>query len=117
MTTIKTSCPECGEVVLSPEEIELVVFPDGEDDDFYTFVCPIEGHRMYKPADVRVVRLLETGGIKPVERRIHPERPDPDLPALTPEDEREFSWLVQDDGRLAEAVEELIKEYKKYLEE
>lgn len=109
MTTIRTSCPECGEVELFPEQIELVVFPDGEDSDFYTFVCPIEGHRKYKFADVRVVSLLKKGGIKPVERRAHPEQFDPNSPPLNSEDRREFSELLQNDLRLNEVVSRLEK--------
>lgn len=110
MTSVKTLCPDCGEVVLDPQEIELVIYPNGGNDDFYTFICPAGGHRAYKPADVRIVRLLKTAGIEPTERCVHPERSNPDLPALTLKDERRFSRLVQDDDRLAEAVDKLPKE-------
>lgn len=97
MTTIKATCPLCGEVSLTPPDLELRVFPDGSDDDFYAFTCPDCGDRIRKPADTRIVRLLRTGGVEPFEPRPHPEAPRTDMPAITRDELLDFHELLQED--------------------
>jgi predicted RNA-binding Zn-ribbon protein involved in translation (DUF1610 family) len=64
MTTIKATCPTCGEVSLTSEEVELWVDPTSQQDAFYAFTCPDCLCVVRKPADDRVVRLLRTGGVE-----------------------------------------------------
>jgi hypothetical protein len=64
MTTIRATCPTCGEVGLTPEDIELRVADGGDGDAFYAFTCPTCVDRVRKPADERVVRLLVSGGVE-----------------------------------------------------
>ncbi|CAN5306723.1 hypothetical protein BH23ACT9_BH23ACT9_07010 [soil metagenome] len=63
MTTIKATCPTCGEVALTPDDIELRVDESSSDGSFYGFDCPRCDAEVRKPADERVVRLLVSGGV------------------------------------------------------
>lgn len=62
MTTIKTSCPVCGDVELTPEQMRLVVCTRSEW-SFYSFVCTTCQDEVKKPADTEVVTLLSSGGV------------------------------------------------------
>lgn len=62
MTTIKTTCPGCGEVELAGDGIKLMVCPSAPL-SYYTFVCPRCTDRVRKPADDRIVSLLISGGV------------------------------------------------------
>jgi predicted RNA-binding Zn-ribbon protein involved in translation (DUF1610 family) len=104
MVTFTASCPLCGKVSLTPQQIELRVFPDGSADDFYAFTCPHCDERIRKPADHRVVRFLRTGGVEPIEAHGHPETPPPGLPPLTRDDLVDFRELL---GRTDRLVAEL----------
>jgi len=64
MTTIKATCPECGEVGLTPEEVELRVDAADASSSYYAFICPTCLETVRKPADERVVRLLISGGVE-----------------------------------------------------
>jgi predicted RNA-binding Zn-ribbon protein involved in translation (DUF1610 family) len=63
VTTIKATCPQCGEVDLTPEDIRLTI---GSADKRYGFSCPTCSDYIEKAADDRVVRLLLSGGVLPV---------------------------------------------------
>lgn len=63
MTTINTHCPACGEVSLTPDDIELRAEPQAGPDSFYAFGCPQCHLHVRKPADERVVRLLQSAGV------------------------------------------------------
>ncbi len=63
MTTIKATCPTCGEVGLTPDEIELRVDSLDAAASFYAFACPTCRDTVRKPADARIVRLLMSGGV------------------------------------------------------
>lgn len=54
-------CPACGEVGLTPDDIELVVC--GTASSTYSFDCPTCGNRVRGHADAELVRLLESGGV------------------------------------------------------
>ena len=62
MTTIKATCPRCGEVELTPAHVSLMVCTHPEL-SYYAFDCPGCGHNVRKPADDHVVSLLVSGGI------------------------------------------------------
>lgn len=63
MTTIRATCPTCGEVGLTPDEIELRVDDADKTASYYSFACPSCYGTVRKPADERVVRLLISGGV------------------------------------------------------
>jgi hypothetical protein len=79
MTTIKATCPQCGEVGLMPGEIELRVDRSGRDGSFYAFGCPSCLETVRKPADDRVIRLLISGGVHVQSLETVPDD-EPDLP-------------------------------------
>jgi uncharacterized Zn finger protein len=63
MTTIKTSCPVCGDVELTPEQMRLVVCSKS-DWSYYSFNCGTCRDEVRKPADDEVVSLLVSGGVR-----------------------------------------------------
>lgn len=67
MTRIRATCPSCGEVELRPDEIELTIVgidpEDVGDGSSYRFDCPDCAAEVSKPADVRIARLLTSGGV------------------------------------------------------
>ena len=108
MTTIKATCPTCGEVGLMPGEIELRVDRSGRGGSFYAFTCPSCLEPVRKPADDRVIRLLISGGVhvqsstgwesldEPhMPRRTLAERFDG--PKITHDDLIDFHALLKDD--------------------
>jgi hypothetical protein len=62
MTTIKASCPSCGDVELTPPQVRLVVC-SVEDWSYYTFTCGTCRDEVRKPAAPQVVALLTSGGV------------------------------------------------------
>jgi predicted RNA-binding Zn-ribbon protein involved in translation (DUF1610 family) len=62
VTTIRATCPTCGEVELTPDDIELRVCTYAPA-SYYQFECPMCAEPVQKPADDRVVQLLISGGV------------------------------------------------------
>ena len=62
MTTIKASCPTCGEVELTPRDVALMVCSHAPM-SYYAFDCPTCAVEVRKPADDHVVSLLVSGGV------------------------------------------------------
>ena len=62
MTTIKASCPTCGEVELTPADVSLMVCSHAPL-SYYAFCCPTCRVEVRKPADDHVVSLLVSGGV------------------------------------------------------
>lgn len=104
MTTIKATCPDCGEVSLTPEQMELRVDPSGTAESSYAFVCPQCGDRVRKPADDRVVRLLVTGGV-PVVEQAEPAGPRFPWPAFTHDDVLDLHALLEQPDWFDELLE------------
>lgn len=65
MTTIKASCPTCGDVELTPADVSLLVCSSAPL-SYYSFGCPTCRVEIRKPADDHIVSLLISGGV-PVE--------------------------------------------------
>lgn len=108
MTTIKATCPGCGEVELTPDDVELHVC-SYTPASFYNFECPMCREYVKKPADDRVIQLLISGGVRakvwelPAEMGEHPSDPMPDgyvLDAIidlhTLDDESIYARLMSD---------------------
>ncbi len=66
MTTIKATCPMCGDVDLKPRDIHVVVAP-AAGWATYAFQCPNCEDEVTKSADDEVVTLLRGAGV-PVAR-------------------------------------------------
>jgi predicted RNA-binding Zn-ribbon protein involved in translation (DUF1610 family) len=115
MTTIRTTCPRCGEVDMGPESILLSVRSNGREGS-YRFQCPECEDAVEKRADRKIVALLVSAGVD-IDRgddvlSRHPELFDdeapedleegPQGPAFTPDDVIEFHYLLEDDAYIRE---------------
>lgn len=98
MTTIKATCPTCGEVDLTADDIELRL-SNAEDASRYGFECPVCVDFIWKPADERIVELLISGGVR---ANVIEERFRSDLPPLTYDDLLDFHFALQNDSVLEE---------------
>lgn len=102
MTTIKASCPSCGEVDLTADDIVLRITAIPTNNT-YGFSCPGCGRFVEKPADERIIRLLLSGGVVPVVVNVPAEILETrDGPPITHDDLLEFHELLQDDDWFAE---------------
>lgn len=105
MTTIKATCPTCGEVGLTPDEVEVRVARSQGADSYYAFTCPTCLEEIHKPADERVVRLLVSGGVAvhEVEDRIRLAERSTGA-ALTHDDLLDFHTLLAADDWFDEVL-------------
>ena len=98
MTTIKATCPECGEVDLTADDI-LLRIGASKTVNTYGFSCPACGDFVQKAADERVVRLLLSGGVVPVPVHVPAEALEVhDGPVINHDDLLDFHQLLQDDS-------------------
>ena len=117
MTTIRTTCPRCGEVDMGPESILLRVVPGGREGT-YRFTCPTCADDVEKRADRKIVALLVSAGVDVAGRGgggyaeseelfDRPEMPDPRGslpagPAFTVDDLIDFHFRLEDDSYIRE---------------
>lgn len=98
MTTIKATCPGCGEVDLTAEDI-LLRIGGSQLRNTYGFSCPDCGSFVEKPADDRVVRLLLSGGVVPQLVHVPAEVLEVhDGPPLTHDDLLTFHEVLEGDN-------------------
>lgn len=110
MTTIKASCPTCGDVTLTPDDVRLVVctVPSWS---FYAFGCPECEDEVRKAATDDVVRLLRSGGILPEPWVVPAEALEERAgPALAWDDVLDFTLALGGDDvdLVAEAVRSVV---------
>jgi predicted RNA-binding Zn-ribbon protein involved in translation (DUF1610 family) len=119
MTTIRTTCPRCGEVDMSPEAI-LLSIRDRAGEGSYRFACPACRGTVEKPADRKVVALLLSAGVElaqherehghdqgtfeEIEEASQPPEKRPDGPPFTVDDLISFHFLLKDDEKLSQAL-------------
>jgi hypothetical protein len=117
MTTIRTTCPRCGEVDMGPEAISLSVRSSGREGS-YRFTCPRCDDAVEKRADRKIVALLVSAGVDLEQRGsgdggdtlfdqeprevVEPLEQAPAGPAFTIDDVIEFHFLLEDDRYLKE---------------
>jgi hypothetical protein len=118
MTTIRTTCPRCGEVDMGPESILLSVSRGGREGT-YRFTCPTCMDAVEKRADRKIVALLVSAGVDVAGRGTitdteeretlfdepllpDPRGPLPSGPALTVDDLIDFHFRLEDDGYIQE---------------
>jgi predicted RNA-binding Zn-ribbon protein involved in translation (DUF1610 family) len=115
MTTIRTTCPRCGEVDMGPEAISLSVRSSGREGS-YRFTCPRCDDAVEKRADRKIVALLVSAGVDLESRgtseasgtlfdqepadAVAPLEQAVDGPAFTIDDVIEFHFLLEDDRYL-----------------
>ncbi len=95
MTIIKATCPCCGDVELTRDQVRLTVHPIKERSN-YSFVCPTCGDEVRKPAGTEVIRLLKMGGVVAIAVEVPAEATEEHVgPALTEDECLDFSnWLT-----------------------
>lgn len=96
MTTIKASCPMCGEVELTDHDIDLRVCSHAPL-SYYAFICPGCRDEVRKPADDHVVSLLMSGGVTAHVWEVPKEAMEPHTgPALTYDDLLDLHQALDD---------------------
>jgi predicted RNA-binding Zn-ribbon protein involved in translation (DUF1610 family) len=121
MTTIRTTCPRCGEVDMGPEAISLSVRASGREGS-YRFTCPRCDDAVEKRADRKIVALLVSAGVDLEPRGgggggegadtlfdqepVAPLERAPAGPAFTTDDVIEFHFLLEDERYLKEFLAE-----------
>jgi hypothetical protein len=106
VTTIKASCPTCGEVELTSADITLRVCNHAPL-SYYSFACPTCEDEVRKPADDHIVSLLMSGGVRAQVWEVPAEALEPKPgPALSYDDLLDFVLqLGRDDMLAARATE------------
>ena len=104
MTTIKASCPSCGEVELTPADVSLMVCSHAPL-SYYAFSCPGCFDEVRKPADDHVVSLLVSGGVPANVWEVPGEALEPkDGPQLSYDDLLDFALQLGTTDLLAAAA-------------
>ena len=104
MTTIKASCPTCGEVELTPADVSLMVCSHAPL-SYYAFACPGCHDEVRKPADDHVVSLLVSGGVPAEVWEVPGEALEPkDGPQLSYDDLLDFALQLGTTDLLAAAA-------------
>ena len=104
MTTIKASCPTCGEVELTPADVALMVCSHAPL-SYYAFSCPGCHDEVRKPADDHVVSLLVSGGVAAQVWEVPGEALEPkDGPQLSYDDLLDFALHLGSTDLLAAAA-------------
>ena len=105
MTTIKASCPSCGEVELTPDDVSLMVCTHAPL-SYYAFDCVGCGFEIRKPADEQVVSLLVSGGVPATVWDLPAEYLEPKIGAvLSYDDLLDFALQLGETDLLASKVD------------
>ena len=108
MTTIKASCPSCGEVELTAADVRLMVCSHAPL-SYYAFTCPGCADQVRKPADEHVVSLLLSGGVAAEVWDLPGEVLEAkDGPRLTYDDLLDFALQLGSSDFLAAAAEAVV---------
>jgi hypothetical protein len=101
-TQIKATCPECGEVNLTPEDVQLMVCTV-QTLSYYAFDCGGCVRQVRKPADERIVSLLKSGGVRMQRWQVPAEVLEEKTgPALGYDDVLDFALAANDTDFLAD---------------
>jgi len=104
MTTIKASCPTCGEVELTPDDVSLMVCSHAPL-SYYAFTCLTCLDEVRKPADDHVVSLLVSGGVPAQVWELPAEALEEHTgPRLSYDDLLDFALVLGTTDLLAEAA-------------
>lgn len=108
MATIRASCPDCGDVELTTDDIAVRVCSD-DDRGSYAFRCPSCRMAVTKSAEPRIVDLLVSSGVRLQVWHLPAELREVRLGALfTHDDLLEFHELLEGDTWFA-ALSEMVE--------
>lgn len=96
MATIRTSCPDCGDVEFTTQDIKVEVTSD-DGSGSYRFSCPGCANTVVKSAETRTVDLLIASGVE----QTYP---------FTKADLERFARILYDEESFGVAVEKIIAE-------
>lgn len=100
MTTIKATCPVCGDVDLTPRQLRLIIASQ-PGWSYYSFRCTTCRDEIRKPADEEVVALLTSGGVVPEQWAVPAEALEHrDGPVITYDDVLDFALALSRVDRL-----------------
>lgn len=94
MTTIRASCPSCGDVQLQARDLLVRVCLD-DDQGSYCFLCPGCSLAVAKEASSRIVDLLVSSGVRKEVWRLPAELTEPRVgPPIDHDDLLDFHLLL-----------------------
>ncbi len=113
MTTIRASCPSCGDVELTSDKLTVRVCTT-TDEGFYAFACPTCGVAVRKPAEYRIIDILLASGVELIEWSLPEEflETHEGLP-ICHDDLIEWHALLQNENAFAAALGMLMTEQDK----
>ena len=99
MTTIRASCPTCGDVELTVKDVTVRVCAE-DNSGTYSFICPECAHAVSKPAEPRIVDLLVSSGVRMSVWHLPAEMFEPRAAGdvISHDDLLDFHELLEDDG-------------------
>ena len=104
VTTIKASCPSCGEVEMTSKDVSLMVCSHPPL-SYYAFSCPSCREEVRKPADDHVISLLMSGGVRAQVWELPAEALEPKVgPVLGYDDLLDFALQLADDDYLVSRI-------------
>ena len=102
--TIRASCIDCGDVELTPAEVQVLVCATNSEAS-YAFRCPVCRLMVSKPTESRVVDVLVSSGVPLRVWQLPAELAEMHTgPSLTWDDLLEFHFLLGQDGWLERAT-------------
>ncbi|MCZ7525959.1 MAG: hypothetical protein M5U14_05970 [Acidimicrobiia bacterium] len=105
MTTIRASCPTCGDVQIQASDLVVRVCAD-DDRGSYCFRCPSCDRAVAKEASRRIVDLLVASGVRMQVWRLPAELTEERSgPPIQPDDVLDFHLLLQEDDWFARVAE------------
>ena len=108
MTAIKATCPECGQVELTSDDVTLMVCSFAPL-SYYSFGCPECADEVRKPADDHVVSLLISGGVRAVVWEVPAEALEVHCgPSLGYDDLLDFAVALYSNDELAYIAEQSL---------
>lgn len=108
MATIRASCPDCGDVELTTEQVHVRICDDDKTGT-YSFSCPVCLSTVVKAAETRTIDLLVASGVRFTTWRLPAELHEhkPGEP-ITHDDLLDFHELLKDDTALAAAIADVL---------
>jgi hypothetical protein len=107
LATIRATCPTCGDVELTSDQMQVLVC-SADQAPSYSFRCPMCLLIVTKPTETQVVDVLVSSGVPlrtwEIPAEIHETHQGP---AITWDDLLEFHILLSEEGRLERTLGEL----------
>jgi endogenous inhibitor of DNA gyrase (YacG/DUF329 family) len=108
MAKIRASCPTCGDVELTTNDVVLRICGD-DNSGTYTFTCPVCEASVVKPAEQHILDLLAASGVRVVVWTLPAELSErPSGEPFTHDDLLDFHAMLEDDSVLEEALAALV---------